>query len=188
MQKIIGIDFKIYEKDYIQLFSNMPALKRKKYSSTLTILIISVTMYFLVMLYTKTLDFTTEQYNAANLFTIAVYIIITLLVFLIFNRKYKKLVYTVAKEKYCAGKGNDVHLVIDKDSNIMKMNKRAIPLNEKILILSTLENYLVYIGKKIDSEKIFLPKNGDSEYKESLNEMIDYLQKTKNAKIIVKNI
>jgi len=72
VQNNLGINFNIQEKDYIQLFSNMPSLKIQKYKSVFTIVIINIVLYFLIMFYAKSLDFSSGQFAIASLVALAV--------------------------------------------------------------------------------------------------------------------
>ncbi|TYS58399.1 hypothetical protein FZC76_22640 [Sutcliffiella horikoshii] len=188
MQKQVDITFEIQEKDYIQLFSNMPALKFQKYKAVFTIIIINIVLYFSIMLYAKSLEFTPEQFALANLLALAVHGTITTILLIKFRKKYKKMVLDIAKEKYQEITGEKIEMMLDKDLNIILINKRSIPLfEEHIKIISTSENYLIYIGSKIHSNKIFVPKKGDKYYKKNLSHIIQYLTELENAQLIEEN-
>lgn len=188
MQNNLGINFNIQEKDYIQLFSNMPSLKIQKYKSVFTIVIINIVLYFLIMFYAKSLDFSSGQFAIASLVALAVLGTLTTIFLFNFRRKHKKMIFDISKEKYQELRGDVVNLTLDKDLNIITINNRNIPfIEEDTLIINTPKNYFIYFGKKIYSNKVLIPKRGDDKYKNNVNELIDYLSKFKNVKIIESN-
>lgn len=140
MQNNLGINFNIQEKDYIQLFSNMPSLKIQKYKSVFTIVIINIVLYFLIMFYAKSLDFSSGQFAIASLVALAVLGTLTTIFLFNFRRKHKKMIFDISKEKYQELRGDVVNLTL-----------------------------------------------GDDKYKNNVNELIDYLSKFKNVKIIESN-
>ncbi|MGD7052364.1 hypothetical protein [Sutcliffiella horikoshii] len=188
MQKNLSINYNIEEKEYIQLFNNMPIVRTQKYLLAFTIIIVSTIVCYLVTLYVKSLNFTPNEYSNAKLIVIGVFVILALVLLINFRKKHKKMVFDIAKEKYQGLRGDEVNLTLDKDLNCITINNRNVPfVEEDIFIIHTPAAYFIYFGKQLYSDKVLIPKSGDDNFKNSVYELIDYLTKFKNIKIIERN-
>ncbi|MCM3619678.1 hypothetical protein M3936_19080 [Sutcliffiella horikoshii] len=188
MQKTTTVDINIQENDFIELISNVPALRLKQYKSALIIIIINTILCFLLIQYGKSLNFTTAEYNTATFSAIVLHVILTIIFLTLLRKKTKKMIREIAKERFKEPGRSNVTFNIDIDLNVIKINKRNIKLgNDAIVIISTSKNYLIYLGNKVDDDKVLIPKIGDSNYIKDVNAIIDYLSKLKNTKIIEKN-
>ncbi|AJD92896.1 hypothetical protein JMA_35790 [Jeotgalibacillus malaysiensis] len=189
---IATLEFQTTKKDYIELVKYMPISRLLYWIQLGVVFLISVAYYIYLRISN---EISIESSAALTAFHVIEILASVLFLIIIgtashfamianFKNSGKKLFY-----KFSHGNNSMQQVILDKKSNELLIGKvqQQIPLDHHLTIVSTKQNYLFYYTKEKKPDKFFIPKNGDKDFEQDLQEVMNYILKNKNIRYHSKN-